>query len=194
MGSQHQNMFESAGGPWTVRFYQRHTLTSLFGDLAVLEKRGLHDAECEKIQAALRAAYALVTGIPGGSLFYSAFWEQLRQLSDLYEQWNGPAQQGRDAAGHRRDCLQKMIKLREKMLKRAKFPEDVPGSTLREEQLDLAAEMTPTLADQLHRAFKRAAEAHPDLFPLLRDTLLSYEKRSGRGPENGNGNLTPNKQ
>lgn len=172
MAKRHQNLFERGSGPWSVKRYKEVTLTRLLSDLSALEERGLERPECDTIKAALNRACTIVSTLPKDSFFLRGYKDELEELRNTYENWNGD----KNTPQRRREYHSEMLVQRSRMWKR--FPRrPKKGRTgVHDAQLDLLLELEREVMSDLHLAFKGAAESYPDLFPSLKKEIAFCEK------------------
>ena len=158
-------LFEQDRGSaaWSLTFLQSDTLSALLNDLLVLERSGLTDTECERLQVVLSQLSKLASN-ERNALWGGVIAENFEELEYLYRDWNSHA--GPEAANHRRNTLREMRKTRHQLAKRIRLFRGF-----------LSSELDVQLVDNVYSAIEDLCKKYPDKFPSLRKSARVFRKR-----------------
>ena len=131
-----------------------------------LEKIGLVEEKCQKVQIALRSMHLAAAAIPDGTFFSGALFGELEKFNNVYVRWNEVDGISEDSIRIRAACLNDLARQRHKIAKRT-----------RKHQHVLSTELDLQVVDSMYKAFKDLVTALPDMFKNLANAVLRFEQR-----------------
>lgn len=151
---------------WAFNLFRSDALSQLLQDLLRLEKSGLTEDKCEKVQIALRSMQLAASGIPDGTFFSRALFSELEEFKNVYVRWNEVNGTSDVSIEARAKVLNQLASQRHKIAKR-----------VRKHQHVLSTELDLQVVDTMYGAFKDLVTALPDLFKRLGAAVGRFEAR-----------------
>jgi hypothetical protein len=159
-----QEINQSGSAVHLFNCFRSDALSQILNDLLSLERHGLKDEVCNKIQGALGVVINEATSIPDGSFISKPLWRDIQNFNDVYVKWNGIRGDDSEAIERRRDLLRALREKRHKIAKRARV-----------NQYILSNELDLQVVHSMYGALTQVFSAFPDLFKNLGKAISRYE-------------------
>jgi hypothetical protein len=160
------NAAERGTALWAFKRVKEDALPALMDDLLEVQAEGIHNDQCHQIETALGKMVNMATDIPDGSLFRAAIWEVMQKFEKTYSSWNKPKEATPEAARHRRQELEKLRKLRNKLTKKCRNHGHIIS-----QKLDLR------LVEEVYEALGNVVASGPELFRELAGAVARFNTR-----------------
>ncbi|WP_370305950.1 hypothetical protein [Sinimarinibacterium flocculans] len=105
---------------YAINFFRRDILVNLQFDLKRLEKEGIDELVCEKIQQLLSALVSAASAEPKGTFWGAAMHEVLRKYEKTYKRWNDIKGKDNVAIERRAELLEDLQDIRHKIANRCR--------------------------------------------------------------------------
>jgi hypothetical protein len=144
--------------------FRSDALSQILNDLLILEKTGIQDHVCEKIQEALGIVVNEATSIPDGTFISKPLWKDIQSFSDVYVRWNNIRGEDIEAIANRKSLLRELRAKRHRVAQRVRVNQFVLSNNL-----DLQ------VVHGMYGAFTQVFSMFPDLFKNLGEAISRYE-------------------
>ena len=150
---------------WAFDRFRSDALSKILNDLLVLERTGIDEDICKKVQAALGQVINEATSIPDGSFLGKPLWKDLEAFKDTYIKWNDVRGDDDECVEKRKEILKKLRDKRHKVARRA-----------RRNQFVLSNELDLEVVNNMYKAMSDLASAVPSIFVQLSTAVTNYEE------------------
>jgi hypothetical protein len=151
---------------WAFNLFRQDALSQLLKDLLAIEKLGIDDEKCEKVQTSLREISIAASAIPDGTFFSKAIWKEVDDFKDVYIKWNNVKGVNPDAIESRKQALKELKAKRHKIARKT-----------RKHQHVLAFELDLAVVDSMYTALNNLVLSVPGLFNNLAGAVGRFESR-----------------
>lgn len=151
---------------WGVNKLRADALGALLDDLLALERSGLKEEKCIKVQHALGRLTNAATGIPDGSFWKRQVWKEFEIFEKVYFTWNSIEGERPENIAQRRAYLRKLRKRRSKIATR-----------IRKNQYVIQNEIDLQVVKRGYEALGDLTEALPEIFTNLAKAVGRFGKK-----------------
>lgn len=166
MAEQNKGLQRGTPG-YAINFFRSDILVSLQRDLKRLEKTGVDEPVCERIQYLLSAMVSAASAEPKASLWGRAIHEVLRDYETTYKQWNNIQGTDKEAIEKRDELLSSLQDIRHKI-----------ANACRKNAHSLSEEHDLAIVSAINDSLCEVIQVIPGLFTALEKSASRFAARA----------------